>query len=106
MNNIVTNNERLYQQALEPLRNVTDPEIGLNIVDLGLIYELNFDENKIHCRMTLTSQFCPMGDAITDGVYETLKNTFPQLDTTIELTFEPPWNQSRISEQGRLFLNQ
>ena len=104
--NITTNNESLCQQALDPLRNVIDPEIGLNIVDLGLIYELTFVENKLVCRMTLTSQFCPMGDAIIDGVYDTLKHTFPDFEATIKLTFEPPWSQNRISEQGQLFLNQ
>lgn len=102
--NILTNNEKLYGQSLESLRNVIDPEIGLNIVDLGLLYELRFDENKIECRMTLTSPFCPMGEAMLDGVYEALRITFPGCETEIQLTFDPPWNQERISEQGRTFL--
>ncbi|MBS1508537.1 MAG: metal-sulfur cluster assembly factor [Bacteroidetes bacterium] len=104
--NILTNNEKFCNQSLKQLRNVIDPEIGLNIVDLGLLYELNLEEGKIVCRMTLTSQFCPMGEVILDGVHEALQNTFEGYQVEIELTFEPPWNEERISEHGRHFLRQ
>ena len=64
MMNVITNNNIKSTVALAALQNVMDPEIGLNIVDLGLIYQLDFDESekKIYCAMTLTTQFCPMGD--------------------------------------------
>ncbi len=103
---ILTNNKILYELALDRLQQVIDPEIGLNVLDLGLIYEIHFDENskKIICRMTLTTEFCPMGEAITEGVYKVLQFAFPEHEAEIHLTFDPPWNQSRISEQGRIFL--
>lgn len=107
MMNVITNNNLKCTVALAALQNIIDPEIGLNVVDLGLIYQLDFDEkgNKIFCAMTLTTQFCPMGESITNAVKETLKSTFSYCDAAIELTFNPPWNQEMISAEGREFLN-
>ena len=108
MMNVISNNNLKCTVALAALQDVTDPEIGLNIVDLGLIHQIDFDESekKIFCTMTLTTQFCPMGESITDAANERLKNTFPGYDTAIELTFDPPWNHEMISEEGREFLNE
>ncbi|MDP4265470.1 MAG: metal-sulfur cluster assembly factor [Bacteroidota bacterium] len=105
--NVITNNNMKCAIALAALKNVVDPEIGLNIVDLGLIYQLDFDEaEKItYCSMTLTTQFCPMGESITHLSEETLKITFPEYDTKLDLTFNPPWSHERVSEEGRKFLN-
>lgn len=106
--NVITNNNLKCTVALAVLQNVVDPEIGLNVVDLGLIYQIDFDEveKKIFCGMTLTTQFCPMGESITDAVRETLKSAFPEYDTSVELTFDPTWNHEMISEQGNEFLNE
>jgi len=62
--NIITNDIEKSERAIDSLRNVMDPEIGLNVVDLGLIYQLDFDEakTKVYCTMTLTTQFCPMAN--------------------------------------------
>jgi metal-sulfur cluster biosynthetic enzyme len=78
------------------------------VVDLGLIYQIDFDETekKIYCAMTLTTQFCPMGESITNAAHETLKSAFPEYDTIIELTFNPPWNHEMISAEGKEFLNE
>jgi len=105
--NIITNNNVKCTAALSILHDIIDPEIGLNIVDLGLIYQLDFDETgkKIFCTMTLTTQFCPMGESITTAVKATLKSGFPEYDAMIELIFQPPWNQGMISEKGKEFLN-
>ena len=105
--NIITNNKLKCTTALAVLQNVMDPEIGLNIVDLGLIYQLDFDEAKkvLYCAMTLTTQFCPMGESITDAVKETLKSSFPEYTVQIELTFDPHWSHEMISEEGKDFLN-
>jgi len=107
MINVITNNNIKIRVALAELQNVMDPEIGLNIVELGLIYQMDFDETerRIFCAMTLTTQFCPMGESITDAVKETLKSIFPNWDATIELTFDPPWSHEMISAEGRKFLN-
>ncbi|MEO8568728.1 MAG: metal-sulfur cluster assembly factor [Ginsengibacter sp.] len=105
--NVITNNNIKCTIALAALQGVMDPEIGLNIVDLGLIYQIDFDETgrNIFCTMTLTTQFCPMGESITNAAKETLKSGFPEYDINIELTFDPPWNHKMISEEGQEFLN-
>lgn len=89
------------------LQNVIDPEIGLNVADLGLIYQIDFDEpnRKISTTMTLTTQFCPMGESIVDGVTQALQQTFPDDTIQVDLTFNPPWSYNLISEEGRKFLN-
>ncbi|MBK5272371.1 MAG: metal-sulfur cluster assembly factor [Bacteroidia bacterium] len=106
--NVITNNNIKCTIALAALQNVMDPEIGLNIVDLGLVYQLDFDEaeKKIYCSMTLTTQFCPMGESITNAAKETLKSSFPEFGAEIELTFDPPWSHEMISAEGREFLNE
>ncbi|MGE5106075.1 MAG: metal-sulfur cluster assembly factor [Sphingobacteriales bacterium] len=106
--NVITNNNIKCTVALAILQNVIDPEIGLNVVDLGLIYQLDFDEaeKKIYCRMTLTTQFCPMGESITNAAKETLKASFPEYNIEIELTFDPSWSHEMISEEGFEFLNE
>jgi metal-sulfur cluster biosynthetic enzyme len=106
--NIITNNHIKCTIALASLQHVTDPEIGLNVVDLGLIYQLDFDETckTIYATMTLTTQFCPMGESIVDGVSNALQSTFTNEVVNVLLTFDPPWNAERISEEGKIFLNQ
>lgn len=106
--NIVTNNQEKCSHALKDLYNVYDPEIGLNIVDLGLVYELQFDdkEKKLECIMTLTSQFCPMGDAITTDTSNSLTSSFPEWEVLVNLTFDPPWDVSKITPNGKEFLGQ
>ncbi len=108
MMNVITNNTIQCTVALAGLQNIMDPEIGLNIVDLGLIYQLDFDESekKIYCSMTLTTQFCPMGESITNAVQENLKLSFPEYEPVIELIFDPPWNHEMISAEGRKYLNE
>lgn len=105
--NVITNNNIQCTIALAALEHVMDPEIGLNVADLGLIYQLDFDEEqkKIYCSMTLTTQFCPMGESITDGVKNALQNTFSDYSIELDLTFDPAWNYEMISEEGKQFLN-
>jgi len=107
MRNIITNNDVQCSIALAALQQVIDPEIGLNIVDLGLIYQIDFDEagKEVFVSMTLTTQFCPMGDSIRDGAVRSLQQAFPLHRIHVELVFGPPWNAERISEQGQEFLN-
>ncbi|MEO6406639.1 MAG: metal-sulfur cluster assembly factor [Ferruginibacter sp.] len=108
MMTVITNNNIKCTIALAALQAVMDPEIGLNIVDLGLIYQVDFDEpgSRIFCAMTLTTQFCPMGESITDAAREILTATFPGYETIVDLTFDPPWNHEMISGAGHEFLNE
>ena len=105
--NVITNNNIKCTVALAALESVIDPEIGLNVVDLGLIYQLDFDEvgKKIYVTMTLTTQFCPMGESITAAVKRVLEKTFEGETGSLELSFDPPWSYERISEEGKQFLN-
>jgi len=105
--NLITNNNIKSTIALASLEQVMDPEIGLNVVDLGLIYQIDFneEEKKIYVAMTLTTQFCPMGESIVDGVRQALQQLFPGDTVQVELTFDPPWSYEQISEEGRKFLN-
>lgn len=105
--NEITNDKEKCELALGALRFVDDPEIGLNVVDLGLIYQIDFDEEnkKIFCRHSLTTPFCPMGETINDGVTTALQETFPDYLVETEITFDPPWSSNKISEEGRDFLN-
>ena len=106
--NIISNDIDKKTRAIDGLENVMDPEIGLNVVDLGLIYQIDFDEaeKKVYCTMTLTTQFCPMGESISIGVTNALEQTFPDFEIEVNVIFNPPWNSEKISAEGREFLNQ
>ena len=104
---IETNDPTRLTPAIATLQYVMDPEIGLNVVDLGLIYSLIFDDTaqNLTCVMTLTTPHCPMGDAIIQGVTRALHESFPELTIHVQCTFDPPWDQDRISDIGRRFLD-
>lgn len=105
--NEITNDEVKCELALGALKYVMDPEIGLNVVDLGLIYQIDFDENekKVFCTHSLTTQFCPMGETINNGINNALQQTFPEYSVEAVVSFDPPWDVKKISEEGREFLN-
>lgn len=107
MNEVITNNNIQSTIALNALHHVMDPEIGLNVVDLGLIYQIDFEEQDklIFTSMTLTTQFCPMGESIKDGVQQALENAFPNYRVQVDVVFDPPWSPDRISEEGQEFLD-
>ena len=105
--NVTTNSNIKCSLAFAELQNVMDPEIGLNVVDLGLIYRIYFDEaeHTISVRMTLTTQFCPMGESMTDAATQALQQVFPDDKVQLTLTFDPAWNSEMISEEGKKYLN-
>ena len=105
--NIISNHNLHCKIALDALQQVIDPEIGLNVVDLGLIYQIDFDEEqkKIFVLMTMTTQFCPMGESIADAVTRAIEHVFPAHAVQVEVTFNPHWNNTMISEDGKFFLN-
>ncbi len=99
------------EALLDALRAVNDPEAGMNIVELGLIYgvETAPDRNAparwiATVRMTMTSAACPLGDYLSDAVRDTLCAHFPELEqVNVELVWEPPWTPQRMSEEARNF---
>ncbi|MDR2807004.1 MAG: metal-sulfur cluster assembly factor [Puniceicoccales bacterium] len=95
--------EFLWQQ----LKTVDDPDVHVNIVDLGLVYAIETKLNEgeeIHVTMTLTSPSCPMGDFLIDAVRKTLVAVCPHQTIKVELVWDPPWNPDMISEIGKMEL--
>jgi len=87
--------------VLETLRQVIDPEIGCNIVDLGLIYRHAFRAGKLTVTMTLTTPGCPMHDSIAEGVKNILLTLEGVTDVEVEVVWDPPWHPSMMTEVGR-----
>ncbi len=88
--------------AKNALYQVIDPELFVNIVDLGLIYDIEFkEEEELVVTMTLSTPHCPMGEAITNGVRNALEIVFPDSNIAINLTFDPPWNFEMLTPEGR-----
>lgn len=86
----------------EALRTVYDPEIGLDIVTLGLVYGISVSEDfKVDVVMTMTTPGCPMLDVIVGGVESTLKALPEVSEVAVELVWEPAWTPERIEEHGR-----
>lgn len=92
-------------KIIENLREVYDPEIPVNIYDLGLIYNVDVDENnKVNIVMTLTAPGCPVADMLVDDTKQAALAVEGVADAEVELTFEPPWDKSMMSEEARLEL--
>ncbi len=92
-------------EVLELLKNVMDPEIEINIVDLGLIYEVNYNgENEIEIVMTFSTPSCPLGDTIVTNIKEVIKQKHPDYNTNVEVVFEPLWSTALVSGEGKKIL--
>ncbi|MDE1566042.1 metal-sulfur cluster assembly factor [Actinotignum schaalii] len=85
--------------VLEAMKDVIDPELGVNIVDLGLVYGVTTNGRHLHLDMTLTSPACPLTDAITDGIIIATEDLVDDVD--INWVWLPPWGPERITEDGR-----
>jgi len=92
-------------EVLELLKNVMDPEIEINIVDLGLIYEVNYDgEKNIDVVMTFSTPSCPLGETIITSVKEAIKQKHTDFTVNVEVVFEPLWSTALVSEEGKKLL--
>ena len=95
----------LYEDVVLALKQVYDPEIPVNIYDLGLIYELHIDkEHKVSIKMTFTAPNCPMADEVLAEVRYNVENTPGVRGCEIELVWEPVWDQSLLSDEARIAL--
>lgn len=89
-------------KAKTALLQVLDPELNINIIDLGLVYDLDFAiADRLTVIMTLSTPHCPMGEAIQHGVIAALSSCFPERTTEIKIVWDPIWNFDMISEAGR-----
>jgi len=87
--------------VLNALRQVIDPELDCNIVDLGLIYDIQIDGGKVRVTMTLTTPGCPMHESIRWGVQNTLLNLEEIDDVEVDVVWDPPWNPAMMTAAGR-----
>jgi metal-sulfur cluster biosynthetic enzyme len=104
----VTNETRVPAEGdiiREALRQVIDPEVGVNIVDLGLVYRIDRDASGVRIELTMTSPACPMGDLLLDEAHEAAAAATPAgLPVDIELVWEPPWEPAMMSDAAREIL--
>ena len=102
------NENELKEKVIDKLKMIYDPEIPVNIYDLGLIYKIEFEyKNKvIYCyiTMTLTSTGCPVADSLFEQVKYVAKSVNEIFECYVELTFEPAWDKEMISEEGKEIL--
>ncbi|MCH5335624.1 MAG: DUF59 domain-containing protein [Alistipes sp.] len=97
---------RVERDIVLTLKNIYDPEIPVNIYDLGLIYDIDYTPARTaHIRMTLTAPNCPMADALVEDVNVQVAKVEGVDKVEVELTFEPVWDRSMMSEEALLELN-
>jgi FeS assembly SUF system protein len=97
--------QRIIDDIRIMLKNVYDPEIPVNIWDLGLIYDVSVDDNgKAKVLMTLTAPNCPVAESLPAWVKQGMLDVKGVRDAEVEITFDPPWNQDMISEAAKLEL--
>lgn len=85
----------------QALRQVIDPELDCNVVDLGLIYSIHIDRTKVSIQMTLTTPACPMSESLAMGVLSAVLNLESVEEAEVDLVWDPPWTPARLTEQGR-----
>jgi len=96
---------QMETEVVRVLKTVYDPEIPVNIFDLGLIYEIKVKENNdVYIRMTLTAPNCPLADNLVQDVKDKVSMIQGIGQVQVELTWEPPWNKDMMSEEGLLEL--
>ena len=97
--------EELKSSIIEALKTIYDPEIPVDVYELGLIYEVNIDDkNHVEVIMTLTSPSCPVAGSMPAEVEQKVKDVEGVSDVTLELVFDPPWSQDMMSEEDMLEL--
>ena len=92
------------EEVIEALREVEDPEIGMDIVELGLMYDVEVDGPKVKVTHSLTSMGCPAGAMIQEGIYDSVARVPGVEEVEVELTWDPPWTPDRMSEDAKFIL--
>ncbi|HIQ55987.1 MAG TPA: DUF59 domain-containing protein [Pyrodictium sp.] len=105
---VLVDKEAIRRKVLEALKNVYDPEIPVNIVDLGLVYGVDVDDKgNVRIRLTLTAPGCPVAGLVIMQAEEMVKQYVPEAkDVRVELVFDPPWDPRRITPEGRKILRE
>jgi len=96
----------IKNQVIEEIKKIYDPEIPVNIYELGLIYKIEVDEkNKVNIDMTLTSPNCPVAESLPKEVKENIMKVEGVSNVNLNLVWEPPWDKDKMSEAAKLELN-
>jgi metal-sulfur cluster biosynthetic enzyme len=100
----ISNGDGLKERVVEALRQVDDPELGINIVDLGLVYEVSVEGDTVHIEYTLTTMGCPIGPMIESQIKQLIEpiEGIDQVDA--EMVFTPPWTPDKMSEEAKAAL--
>lgn len=102
---IIAQDTELAQRVIDTIKTCYDPEIPVDIWELGLIYEINIDaENNLIVRMTLTSPSCPVAETLPPEVEEKIRSVHGIKSAKVELTFDPPWEKEMMSEVAQVEL--
>lgn len=96
---------KLKEKIIENIKKVFDPEIPVNIYELGLIYDIKIDEGDVEVIMTLTSPFCPVAGSLPKEVAARVSEVEGVKKANVELVFEPPWTMDLMSNEAKLELN-
>tara|TARA_B100000427_G_scaffold224524_1_gene188200 strand:- start:242 stop:544 length:303 start_codon:yes stop_codon:yes gene_type:complete len=96
----------IKSKVIEEIKKIYDPEIPVNIYELGLIYKIEVDEkNKVNIDMTLTSPNCPVAETLPNQVQDNVKGVEGVSDVKLNVVWEPPWDKDKMSEAAKLELN-
>ena len=96
----------IKNKVIEEIKKIFDPEIPVNIYELGLIYKIEVDEkNKVNIDMTLTSPNCPVAESLPNEVKDNIKKVEGVSDVNLNVVWEPPWDKDKMSEAAKLELN-
>ena len=96
----------IKSQVIEEIKKIYDPEIPVNIYELGLVYKIEVDEkNKVNIDMTLTSPNCPVAESLPKNVKESIMKVEGVSDVNLNLVWDPPWDKDKMSEAAKLELN-
>ena len=94
--------ELTEENVRKALQQIDDPELGINIVDLGLVYEISIEDGAVSVLMTLTTPFCPVGPMIKNQVDTVLKSSLRDVKKgSVEFTFNPPWDKDMMSDEAK-----
>lgn len=96
--------EAIKQKIFEALELVIDPELGIDIINLGLVYEIRFDQGKTEIDMTLTTMGCPLADLLTDQIYDVVGQIPEVTETDVRLVWSPAWTVDKMSRYARIAL--
>ena len=96
----------IKDKVIAEIKKIYDPEIPVNIYELGLIYDVSVDKkNKVYVKMTLTTPNCPVAESLPKEVKDTIKEIKEVSDVDLDLVWDPPWDKSMMSEAAKLELN-